>query len=93
MPGHSQNLLSQLWANLTDIPTKLTQAPELNPLPDRNEILKVNYPPELLPCPEKEFKELSDDPMDVNWGGEDYTEKSIKAGKYAGSEISSSRLP
>jgi hypothetical protein len=91
--GHSRNLLSQLWANLNEIPTKLTDAPELNPIMDRNEYVnKVNYPPELLPCPEQEFKELSDDPMDVNWGGEDYTEKSIKAGKYAGSEISSSRL-
>lgn len=93
MPGHSQNLLSQMWANLTEIPTKLTDAPELNIPPTRIDAIdKVNYPPELLPCPEKSFKELSDDPMDVNWGGEDYAEKSIKAGKYAGSEISSSRI-
>ena len=93
VPGHSQNMLSQLWTNITEFPTKLTDAPELNMTLDRNEIIKVNYPPELLPCPEKGFKEFSDDPMDVNWGGEDYTEQSIKSGKYAGSEISSSRLP
>lgn len=87
--GHSKNLLSQLWANLTEIPTKLTRAPELN---ISEHVNKSNYPLELLPCPIKSFKEFSDDPMDVNWGGEDYTEKSIKAGKYVGSEISSSRL-
>lgn len=86
--GQSKNMLSQLWSNLTDVPTTLTNAPELNSSSNRNEIVnKVNYPPELLPCPEEKFKEFSDDPMDVNWGGEDYTEKSIKAGKYAGSEI------
>ncbi len=51
-------------------------------------IPKVEYPANLTPCPIPEFKQLSDDPMDPNWGGEDYTEKSVKAGKYAGSELS-----
>ena len=41
----------------------------------------------IMPCPVPTFKSLSDDPMDVNWGGEDYTEQSIKSGKYVGSEI------
>lgn len=85
VPGHSRNILSQLWSNIKDIPTKLTTAPTLG----RNDYVnKIEYPADLLPCPEPAFKEFSDDPMDVNWGGEDYTEKSIKSGKYAGSEIS-----
>lgn len=50
-------------------------------------IPKVEYPANLTPCPIPEFKALSDDPMDTNWGGQDYTEKSVKSGKYAGSEI------
>jgi hypothetical protein len=50
-------------------------------------IPKVEYPANLSPCPIPEFKTLSDDPMDTNWGGEDYTEKSVRSGKYAGSEV------
>jgi hypothetical protein len=46
----------------------------------------------LIPCPVSTFKSFSDNPMDINWGGEDYTEKSIKAGKYAGSEIKKSHV-
>jgi hypothetical protein len=48
------------------------------------------YPANLTPCPVPTFKSLSDDPMDVNWGGEDYTEKSVKEGKYIGSEVNKS---
>jgi hypothetical protein len=48
---------------------------------------KIEFPADLTPCPIPEFKTLSDDPMDTNWGGEDYTEKSIKSGKYKGSEV------
>lgn len=50
-------------------------------------IPKIEYPANLTPCPVPEFKTLSDDPMDTNWGGEDYTEKAVKSGKYAGSEV------
>lgn len=46
----------------------------------------------LLPCPVPTFKSFSDNPMDLNWGGEDYTEQSIKAGNYAGSEIKKSHV-
>jgi len=48
---------------------------------------KIEFPADLKPCPVPKFKTLSDDPMDTNWGGEDYTEKSIKSGKYKGSEV------
>lgn len=48
---------------------------------------KIEFPADLTPCPIPEFKTLSDDPMDTNWGGEDYTEKSVKSGKYKGSEV------
>jgi hypothetical protein len=48
---------------------------------------KIEFPADLTPCPVPEFKTLSDDPMDTNWGGEDYTEKSVKSGKYKGSEV------
>ena len=48
---------------------------------------KIEFPADLTPCPVPEFKTLSDDPMDTNWGGEDYTEKSVRSGKYKGSEV------
>ena len=48
---------------------------------------KIEFPADLKPCPVPEFKTLSDDPMDTNWGGQDYTEKAIKSGKYEGSEV------
>lgn len=89
--GHSGNLLSQLWAKLTDIPTKLTPAPKVSN-DGKIHLDEIEYPDNLLPCPEPKFKEFSDDPMDINWGGEDYTEKSVRAGKYAGSEITTSPI-
>lgn len=48
---------------------------------------KIEFPADLTPCPVPEFKTLSDDPMDTNWGGQDYTEKAVKSGKYKGSEV------
>ena len=48
---------------------------------------KIEFPADLKPCPIPEFKTLSDDPMDTNWGGKDYTEKAVDSGKYKGSEI------
>ena len=50
-------------------------------------IPKIEFPADLKPCPVPEFKTLSDDPMDTNWGGQDYTEKAVKSGKYEGSEV------
>lgn len=48
---------------------------------------KIEFPADLTPCPVPEFKTLSDNPMDTNWGGQDYTEKAVKSGKYEGSEV------
>lgn len=50
-------------------------------------IPKVNYPQSLAPITPGKFTELSDDPMDVNWGGQSYTNASIEAGKYADNEV------
>jgi hypothetical protein len=36
---------------------------------------------------EQEKNQLSDNPMDVNWGGIEYTEKQVESGKYAGNEV------
>ena len=36
---------------------------------------------------EQEKNQLSDNPMDVNWGGIAYTEKQVESGKYAGNEV------
>ena len=62
---------------------EMTRAEEHN-----NYVNKIEYPAELLPCHKTTPNTLSDDPMDVNWGGEDFTEKAVKSGKYAGSELS-----
>ena len=35
---------------------------------------------------------LSDNPMDVNWGGVDYTQKAVDTGKYEGNEIYKPKL-
>jgi hypothetical protein len=53
------------------------------------DFLKQNipYPNSLSPIQIPEFKKLDDDPMNTNWGGEQYTEKSIAEGKYTGSEV------
>jgi hypothetical protein len=87
VPGHSPTIMTQLWSYISDIPTKwtgeMTMAEEHN-----NYVNKIEYPAELLPCPKTTPNTLSDDPMDVNWGGEDFTEKAVKSGKYAGSELS-----
>ena len=48
---------------------------------------KVNYPQSLAPITPGKFTELSDDAMDVNWGGQSYTNASIEAGKYADNEV------
>jgi len=48
---------------------------------------KVNYPQSLAPITPGKFTELSDDLMDVNWGGQSYTNASIEAGKYADNEV------
>jgi hypothetical protein len=48
---------------------------------------KIEFPADLKPCPIPEFKTLSDDPMDTNWGGKEYTEKAVDSGKYKGSEV------
>lgn len=37
---------------------------------------------------QEETQALSDNPMDTNWGGIDYTEKAIDSGKYADNEVS-----
>lgn len=47
----------------------------------------IPYPNSLAPIQIPEFKTLDDDPMNINWGGEQHTEKSIAQGKYAGSEV------
>jgi hypothetical protein len=87
VPGHSSSMMTQLWSYISDIPTKwsgeMTKTEERN-----NYVNKIEYPAELLPCPKRTFNTLSDDPMDINWGGEDFTEKAVKSGKYAGSELS-----
>lgn len=70
----------------TKPPSKQSTVPKKENTYDAS-VPKVEYPANLTPCPVPEFKTLSDDPMDTNWGGEDYTEKSVKAGKYAGSEV------
>ena len=36
---------------------------------------------------EQEKNKVSDNPMDVNWGGIAYTEKQVESGKYAGNEV------
>lgn len=53
------------------------------------DFLKQNipYPGSLAPIEIPKFKKLDDDPMNINWGGEQYTEKSIAEGKYVGSEV------
>ena len=85
VPGHSSNMLTQIWSYINEIPTKWRQeAPKLQD--------HVVHPDELLPCPKPTFSTFSDDPMDVNWGGSDFTEQSVKAGKYVGSEITRSPL-
>jgi hypothetical protein len=38
-------------------------------------------------------EEISDNPMDPNWGGVDITNKSVLSGKYAGSEVSKPIYP
>ena len=87
VPGHSSSMMAQLWSYISDIPTKPTG--ELTKIEERNSYVnKLEYPTELLPCPKPTFNTFSDDPMDVNWGGEDFTEQAVKSGKYAGSEIS-----
>jgi len=47
----------------------------------------IPYPNSLAPLKIPEFKKLDDDPMNINWGGEQHTEKSIAEGKYVGSEV------
>ena len=47
----------------------------------------IEYPPDLTPKPIPKSTSLSDDPMNVNWGGSDYSENSVNSGKYAGSEV------
>jgi hypothetical protein len=47
----------------------------------------VEYPGSLAPLPVPTFSSKTDDPMDVNWGGPDFTEKSIASGKYAENEV------
>jgi hypothetical protein len=36
----------------------------------------------------KKLKGLSANPMDPNWGGDDYTQRLIDTGKYSGDEVS-----
>jgi hypothetical protein len=48
--------------------------------------LNIEYPKSMTPI-EKHYSTLDDDPMNHNWGGEKYTEESVKAGKYKGSEV------
>ena len=50
------------------------------------EKLNVEYPKSMTPV-EKHYGTLDDDPMNHNWGGESYTDASVKAGKYKGSEV------
>ena len=36
---------------------------------------------------QEQTQQLSDNPMDSNWGGIEYTEKQVASGKYAGNEV------
>ena len=90
VPGHSPNIMEQIWSYINEIPNSWTTTDQLA---KKDVNAKIEYPAELMPCPTPTFTTLSDDPMDVNWGGEDFTEKSVKAGKYAGSEITKGPLP
>ena len=46
----------------------------------------IEYPGSLAPITPK-FDILDDDPMNPNWGGEQYTEKMIDEGKYKANEV------
>ena len=36
---------------------------------------------------QEQTQQLSDNPMDSNWGGIEYTEKQVESGKYSGNEV------
>jgi hypothetical protein len=67
-----------------DIRLRSTSEKEKKIMPN---LRKVNYPQSLAPITPGKFTELSDDAMDVNWGGQSYTNASIEAGKYADNEV------
>lgn len=96
IPGHTSNVMAQIWSYINEIPTKWSTTDQAvkkeEPIANPKIANPIEYPAELMPCPKPTFTTLSDDPMDVNWGGEDFTEKSVKAGKYAGSEITTGPL-
>ena len=48
---------------------------------------KIEFPGSLAPVPIPNYKTKTDDPMDPNWGGQSYTEKSIADGKYEENEV------
>ena len=51
------------------------------------EAQKIEFPESLAPLTIPKFFNLSDDPMDVNWGGPKHTEKSVASGKYEENEV------
>lgn len=90
IPGPVMDILLQHGSNVED-PTMFSQFVD-DVVFEKNTKEHNNYPGNLTPCPVPTFKSLSDNPMDVNWGGEDHTEKSVKEGKYIGSEVSKSHF-
>lgn len=88
--GPISSVMAQPGSSVSDsTPINLAPADRVD---NNSYVNKIAYPAELLPCPATTFTNFSDDPMDVNWGGEDYTEKSVKAGTYVGSEITTTTI-